>query len=214
MMLRKNGMLLAHIGAVALVLGLFIALYSQLMLTQEQLVSIRGELLSAEALAMETMEELRDAQFELHLVSCIAAYRPNIPATELAAEVFALARQWGASDPYALCLDIIALGGVESEWRTDQVGKLGERGPLQVKPATARDMGLTTLEFSDWRRTLAAGVRYFARVCLPRAQGNRKLAIAYYNAGPYRDSDTALRLANRYVSNVEFARGLAEYPLK
>jgi len=72
---------------------------------------------------------------------------------------------------------ITAQAEVESAYRVDAVGRLGERGLLQVRPATFFEHGSGNIE--DWRDSLEAGVKYMA--WLNRHYGE---SILSYNAGP------------------------------
>lgn len=72
---------------------------------------------------------------------------------------------------------ITAQAEVESAYRVDAVGRLGERGLLQVRPATFSEHGSGNI--NDWRDSLEAGVRYIT--WLNRHYGE---SILSYNAGP------------------------------
>lgn len=72
---------------------------------------------------------------------------------------------------------ITAQAEVESTFKIDATGRLGERGLLQVRPATFSEHGSGNIE--DWRDTLEAGVSYIA--WLNRHYGE---SILSYNAGP------------------------------
>lgn len=94
---------------------------------------------------------------------------------------------------------VVAVGHVESSWRLNVRGSKGEYGPMQVMPGTAREMGVKNL--NDWRETTDAGVAYLAKM-LDRAEGNLELALSYYNAGPSKGKDRAMRVAKNYVRKV------------
>lgn len=94
---------------------------------------------------------------------------------------------------------VVAVGQVESSWRLNIRGSKGEYGPMQVMPNTAREMGVKNL--NDWKETTDAGIAYLAKM-LDRAEGNLELALSYYNAGPSRGKDRAMRVAKNYVRKV------------
>jgi len=94
---------------------------------------------------------------------------------------------------------VVAVGQVESSWRLNVRGPKGEYGPMQVMPTTARELGVKNL--NDWRETTDAGIAYLAKM-LDRAEGNLELALSYYNAGPSRGKDSAMRVSQNYVRKV------------
>lgn len=115
-------------------------------------------------------------------------------AMKVAAQVHASSERWGV-DPYL----IVALGSAESDWRLNARGRSGEYGPLQVLPATFRLLGGQNP--NDWRETIDIGVRYFA-MCLEKAGGNERLALAYYNSGPNRSAKQATAISGKYANRV------------
>lgn len=200
---------LVAVVSILVLVGILLAGYQSLRETRRVLAMTHSQLVTTKENLARVTAELTESQFELAILRWIASCRPDVSASELTTAVIEATRRWGGSHYQQLCLDVVALGEVESQWHTNKVGLLGERGPLQVKPGTAADMGCESASLGNWHATLVAGVRYFATVCLPRAKGDRRLAIAYYNAGPYRDGAEALQLAHRYVRAVEMARGKA-----
>lgn len=137
----------------------------------------------------------------LPYAEAISRYEPDVPAVELAAQVVASAKRWGGARWEEVAWAAVALGAIETGWHTWRVGRDGERGPLQVLPSTARSMGATDLD--NWRETMDAAIRYYARVCLPRAGWDWRNAAAVYNAGPSRGLTVARRIAAKYVENFE-----------
>ncbi len=76
---------------------------------------------------------------------------------------------------------IRAIIRVESEMRENVVSSKGAIGLMQIMPETARDMGID--DPWDTRQNIVAGTRYFA-LLLRRYNGDIRLALAAYNAGP------------------------------
>lgn len=70
---------------------------------------------------------------------------------------------------------------VESCFDPHAVSSVGARGLMQLMPSTAKHFGIVDL-FNP-KANLEAGVRYLAQL-LKRYDGNLRLALAAYNAGP------------------------------
>ena len=71
---------------------------------------------------------------------------------------------------------------VESGWRVNARGSSGERGLMQLMPATARRMGVRGNLFNP-HVNMRAGTRYL-HWCYRRARGNVAATIGCYNRGP------------------------------
>jgi soluble lytic murein transglycosylase-like protein len=96
---------------------------------------------------------------DVHGLVSSAAWRQNMPVSF----VMAVARQ-------------------ETGVRCGLVGRAGEVGPLQIKPATSQMIGLPVTRKSSCERQTEAGVRHLA-LCLKGAHGNQWRASVCHNAG-------------------------------
>ncbi|HHT48676.1 MAG TPA: lytic transglycosylase domain-containing protein [Firmicutes bacterium] len=100
-------------------------------------------------------------------------------------------------NPYLL----LAIAETESSFYPQAVGKVGERGLVQVRYGTFKMM-MQEGDFYHWRDTLEAGANYLVYL-LNRFKGNTILALAGYNAGPNRTRDRLLEIGRPYVRKVE-----------
>lgn len=76
---------------------------------------------------------------------------------------------------------IKAMVSVESGYRIFATSPKGARGPMQLMPETARELGVRNIY--DPSENIYGGVRYF-RLLLDRFDNDVELALAAYNAGP------------------------------
>jgi len=75
----------------------------------------------------------------------------------------------------------IGVAKTESRFNCKATGGVGERGAMQVRPATAREVGVTG-NLYDCATGIEAGVRYLKRA-LAKARGDWGIAARLYNAG-------------------------------
>ena len=76
---------------------------------------------------------------------------------------------------------IKAIVSVESCFDPRAVSRVGARGLMQLMPSTARSLGVR--DTFDVNENLRAGIEYFTRL-RRRFEGDLRLALAAYNAGP------------------------------
>ena len=112
-----------------------------------------------------------------------AATQPPDPATarvdrraSIQGSIQAAARKYNL--PSKLIRSVIR---AESNFRADAVSPAGAQGLMQLMPATARELGVT--DPFDVNQNIDGGARYL-RQMLDRFDGDLKVALAAYNAGP------------------------------
>jgi soluble lytic murein transglycosylase-like protein len=86
-----------------------------------------------------------------------------------------------AADRYALSRDLVeAVARQESGLRHDALSPKGAIGVMQLTPGTARELGVDP---HDLGQNIAGGAAYLAQM-LRRYDGDLRLGLAAYNAGP------------------------------
>ena len=87
-----------------------------------------------------------------------------------------------AAKKYAISEKLIqSVIQAESSYRPDAVSPAGAQGLMQLMPATAKELGVT--DPFDIDQNVDGGARYLKKM-LDRFDGDIKLALAAYNAGP------------------------------
>lgn len=94
----------------------------------------------------------------------------------------------------------------ESHMRCGKVGSGGEVGPLQIKPATSRQIGLPVTRRSSCAEQVNAGMKHLS-LCLKGARGDHWRAATCHNAGLgsldwKRPPKAAQRYANAVLNRV------------
>jgi membrane-bound lytic murein transglycosylase MltF len=88
-----------------------------------------------------------------------------------------------ASQAYQLPFNLIkAVAKAESDFNPNIVSHSGAQGLMQLMPSTAKALGVT--DAFDPEQNIMGGAK-FLRQMLDRFNGDTKLALAAYNAGPY-----------------------------
>jgi hypothetical protein len=93
-------------------------------------------------------------------------------------QVFEFARQEAIRQGVSPDL-VVNIVRAESSGRTDAVSNKGARGPMQLMPATAKELGV---DINNWQDNIRGGVRYINQML--NQFGDPVLAVAAYNAGP------------------------------
>lgn len=113
----------------------------------------------------------------LILAACLIAAAPA-HAADASAIIKASALRHGV--PVWLAM---AVAQRESGRQCGRVGKLKERGPMQVLPSTARALGYPGIGRKSCARQTDAGMLHLAK-CFKSARGNAWRAAACHNGGP------------------------------
>ena len=96
-------------------------------------------------------------------------------AKDLAAHVDAMAAKYGVPASHVQAIFQIESSGGKNK----AVSKAGARGPMQLMPATAKELGVN---IDDPFQNIEGGVKYYAKML--KQFGDPILAVAAYNAGP------------------------------
>lgn len=94
---------------------------------------------------------------------------------DLAAHVDKMAAKYGVPVSHARAIFQIESSGGKNK----AVSKAGARGPMQLMPATAKELGVN---IDDPFQNIEGGVKYYAKML--KQFGDPILAVAAYNAGP------------------------------
>jgi hypothetical protein len=93
-------------------------------------------------------------------------------------QVFEFARQEAIRQGVSPDL-VVSMVKTESGGRFDAVSSKGARGPMQLMPATAKELGV---DVNNWQDNIRGGVKYINQMM--RQFNDPVLAVAAYNAGP------------------------------
>lgn len=91
---------------------------------------------------------------------------------------------------------------VESNFRPQAISSAGAKGLMQLMPGTAKDMAVSDL--FDPRQNILGGTRYL-RVLINRFEGDIRLVLAAYHAGPVivaQKGGIPFEATERYVRSV------------
>ena len=117
-----------------------------------------------------------------------------------------------ASSKYGVDANLIAaVAFKESRYNPRAVSRIGAEGVMQLKPKTARYLGVT--DSFDARQNVFGGVKYLRKM-LDQFDGNVDYALAAYNAGPTlvaKVGPNATEEATEYVATIKkyYAAALA-----
>ena len=106
---------------------------------------------------------------------------------------------------------VFAIIRVESDFDPRAVSPAGARGLMQLMPATAEEMGVSSI--FDTAQNIAGGTQYIAQM-LELFDDNLRLALAAYNAGPatvkqyggvppFQETQNYIRLVKQYADLYE-----------
>lgn len=126
----------------------------------------------------------------------------NAEAPAVQARIEAAIR--GAAATYRLSAGLIrSVIRAESNFQVRAVSPAGAQGLMQLMPATARELGVS--DPFDIEQNIDGGARYL-RQMLDRFDGNLKMALAAYNAGPGKvlryNGEVPYRETREYVQKV------------
>lgn len=138
----------------------------------------------------------------------IPAYTPLLTQEDLPRLISQIAHRHGIPIPLAM-----AVVKVESDFRTDALSPKGAMGLMQLMPSTARELGVE--DPFDPGENLEGGLRYL-KTLLKRFDGDVRLALAAYNAGPgaverwggvppYRETQRYVEEVLRYAGSLMMA---------
>ena len=114
--------------------------------------------------------------FAHHPKHLLAAHATPIPVPHELVPIFIEAGKQYGIDPNLLAAQAFK----ESRFNPRAVSRIGAEGIMQLKPKTARSLGVT--DSFDARQNILGGAKYL-RKQLDRFGGNLDMALAAYNAG-------------------------------
>jgi soluble lytic murein transglycosylase-like protein len=129
----------------------------------------------------------------------LAAHALPRPVPAYLAEIITEAAKQHGVDPNL----VAAMAFKESRFNPTAVSRIGAEGIMQLKPKTARYLGVK--DSFDPKQNVFGGAKYLRKM-LDRFDGNIDLALAGYNAGPERvakEGPNATAEATEYVATVK-----------
>lgn len=129
----------------------------------------------------------------------LAAHALPRPVPGYLAEIITEAARQHDLDPNL----VAAMAFKESRFNPTAVSHIGAEGIMQLKPKTARYLGVK--DSFDPKQNVFGGAKYLRKL-LDRFDGNIDLALAGYNAGPERvakEGPNATAEATEYVATVK-----------
>lgn len=139
-----------------------------------------GAQVNTDASPMVPLRHARPQRAYAQEARLYAAAKASLPAFETPGTFDALIQKTAAQydvDPVL----VTAVVRHESSFNPHATSRVGAAGLMQLMPATARELGVT--DAYDPVQNVDGGVRYLKRM-LERYDGDVKLALAAYNAGP------------------------------
>jgi soluble lytic murein transglycosylase-like protein len=120
---------------------------------------------------------MRQHELAAHLVRRVETVNPRAPAERIVTALLEACARYGVRPVLAL-----AVMEQESHYDARARGAAGERGLMQLREETAREVGLAWAQAFDIEPNVEAGVRYLAHQ-LART-GTEREALARYNGDP------------------------------
>ena len=124
------------------------------------------------------------------------AMTTSVLASDATRLVEASARKHGLPVEFAL-----QVAKKETGVQCGKVGSSGERGPLQILPSTARQLGYKNIRKASCAEQTDAGMAHLAE-CYRGVGGNRWYAAACHNQGFSAISGKVRKRAKRYANSV------------
>lgn len=79
--------------------------------------------------------------------------------------------------------EIAIVAAIESAFNPKALSSAGAQGMWQFMEATAKDMGLSSIERNDWKKSTKAAILYLKWLSFNKFDGDYELALLAYNAG-------------------------------
>lgn len=137
-------------------------------------------------------------QIKIYIVTAVAylSMTANVLASDATRLVEASARKHGVPVEFA-----IQVAKKETGVQCGKVGSSGERGPLQILPSTASQMGYKGIRKASCAEQTDAGMAHLAE-CYRGVGGNRWYAAACHNQGFSAISGKVRKRAKQYANSV------------